>query len=222
MKCDVFQPDQFTDEPYFSAREKASFANHFAVFVHSGFSYKHWPQWFYERLSRLFGFIAHFNSEGFWHNYFSTTLGKVEFLLQCTGGLNNGDWYFDEVELTIRDWILDNQFTNIYIDSYALEEEEKERKELLRLLQRYGIPEEYKEATSVPVNATVEKTAEPNPAVKVIQASQPKKVEVKSPPASLTKKVEVKAIQASQPKKVEVQLQPKTTEKKFLLPDSDR
>jgi hypothetical protein len=196
MKTNLFQSEQFTNDPHFNAQKKAEFANHFAVFVNSGFNYKHWNQWFYNRLSLCFGFIAHFDSEGFWHNYFATSLGKVEFLLQCTGEMGKSDWHFNDLELAIRDWILDNEFTRVYIDIYTAEEEMKERKELLRLLEKYGIPEEYKSVTPVPVNVTVKKVIEPISTVKVIQAAQIKKVEV--------------------------QPQIKTVQPKFLLPDGDR
>jgi len=55
----------FSNSTFYSALEKSNIYDDFQKFVSSGFKSKHFTKRLYSYLSLNFGFIAHFNCEGF-------------------------------------------------------------------------------------------------------------------------------------------------------------
>jgi hypothetical protein len=54
-----------------TVKEKEKFATQFKKFVESGYKRTKFPQWFYRRLSLMFGHIAHYDCQGFFAYWFS-------------------------------------------------------------------------------------------------------------------------------------------------------
>jgi hypothetical protein len=71
----TFRATQWSD-----AAEKAKFANHFLRFTGKDFARGKFTRKFYHRLQLTFGHIAHYNLEGFFATWFTSTERKVEFL----------------------------------------------------------------------------------------------------------------------------------------------
>lgn len=108
-----FTADQFKSTKWDTAEEKAKFCNQFTKFVDNGFQYEHFPKWFYRHLTNLFGFIAHYNQDGFYEHYFARS-DELErggtFLYECqhpwfgiSGGNGADSW--GDVELALQCWI---------------------------------------------------------------------------------------------------------------------
>src|SRR5262249_861762 len=76
----AFTAEQFTPTKWDAGQTKANFARQFVKFVESDFDQRLFSQAFYRRLSMTFGHIAHFNRQGFFETFFSTTADKVRFL----------------------------------------------------------------------------------------------------------------------------------------------
>ena len=74
-----FTAEQFIATKWEPAEQKAKFANHFVKFVKSGYKYSLFHKWFYNRLSMCFGFIAHYNKNGFYDTYFADIEKIVRF-----------------------------------------------------------------------------------------------------------------------------------------------
>lgn len=62
-----------------SVEPKVKFIQQFIRFVDGGFKRSDFPKWFYVRLSMCFGFIAHYNQEGFYQTYFENDSDKLDF-----------------------------------------------------------------------------------------------------------------------------------------------
>ncbi len=54
-----------------TVEDKEKFLKHFERFVASGYKRTLFYKWFYIRLSMMFGFIAHYNINGFYAEYFA-------------------------------------------------------------------------------------------------------------------------------------------------------
>src|SRR5439155_24687570 len=75
-----FTAEQFTQTKWDDGQTKANFARQFVKFVESGFDQRLFSQAFYRRLSMTFGHIAHFNRQGFFETFVTTTADTVRFL----------------------------------------------------------------------------------------------------------------------------------------------
>jgi len=102
--------DRFTATPHSTADEKARFCADFIRFVLSGFDRKRFTQKFYERLSNIFGHIAHFNADGFWEVWFADPAKQREFVQHIHEYVALGDprhcWV--DVERELKSWIMVN------------------------------------------------------------------------------------------------------------------
>lgn len=61
-----------TPTEFYAVEDKEKFINHFIRFAKSGYKRTIFPQWFYYRLSNCFGFIAHYDINGFYEEKFSS------------------------------------------------------------------------------------------------------------------------------------------------------
>lgn len=104
----VFTADQFTPSERSTVEAKAGFANHFVKFVTGGFLRKDFPEWFYARLSSIFGHIAHHNRVGFYSIFFESTRAKTDFISMClsNGGYGDPRYTYSDVEKALKKWIV--------------------------------------------------------------------------------------------------------------------
>ena len=108
MTSNLFAADRFAATPHSTADEKARFCNAFARFVLGGFDRKRFTQKFYQRLSLIFGHIAHFNANGFWETWFSTPEQQREFVQHVHEYVALGDpqHCWSDVERELKSWIV--------------------------------------------------------------------------------------------------------------------
>jgi hypothetical protein len=137
MKAKLFEPSQFAANDQYTAEEKAHFANHFVRFVESGFKPTVFPAWFYRRLSCSFGHIAHFNRNGFYETWFSTTRRRRDFLQRCLSHPFYPAAPFSDAEDACRQWVRKSGLVMKLSVQVALDVEQAERAELARLKAKY-------------------------------------------------------------------------------------
>jgi hypothetical protein len=94
---------------------------------------------FYRRLSMCFGHIAHYNREGFYQHFFTTTADKLNFLRQCCEWSMGGqpEYTFSDVEKRLAVWIRQAGLLKKYETQLAEEQEAVERRVLARLKAKY-------------------------------------------------------------------------------------
>jgi hypothetical protein len=136
----TFQPTQFTATKWETAQDKARFASQFQRFVQSDFAAQHFTDRFYRRLSMTFAHIAHYNRDGFWSEFFTTTADKVRFIEQTLQYPCYGDpaWTYSDVERALQAWLKDEGTLDRYRQKLAEETEAAERAELARLQRKYA------------------------------------------------------------------------------------
>ncbi len=135
-----FKPTKFTP-----AETKAWFACHFLRFVSCDFPKHHFTQRFYSQVMHTFGMVAHFNSIGFWTEYFTTTAGKVEFIDQVIHHHCFGDpaHTFSDVEREIIRRLRQVDLLGFYRGRSRAERDVADRAEFTRLKARFeptGLP----------------------------------------------------------------------------------
>jgi len=136
----TFRPEQFVATQWDGPADKAQFANHFVRFVESGFKRSLFHKRFYTRLSMMFGFIAHFNVDGFYATYFVTTAGRLAFVRACVTHPPYGDpaWTFSDVERELRSYLRESRVLEAVEHAHASAVEAAERAEYARLHAKYG------------------------------------------------------------------------------------
>ena len=134
-----FIPEQFTPTKWNSAEQKAKFCYQFVSFVQSDFSQSKFPQWFYQRLSNCFGFIAHCDRLGFYKTYFIDSRKKCNFINDCMTYPCCGDvgYTYSDAEKILKVWLSENQIELKVLNQAKLETEKYERAELNRLKLKY-------------------------------------------------------------------------------------
>ena len=65
------EKEQFKDVKFLTQQDKYKIAKHFKRFVENGFKAKDFNKSIYEHLHLHCGFIAHYNINGFYHEYFN-------------------------------------------------------------------------------------------------------------------------------------------------------
>ncbi len=136
-----FRAEQFTPTQWATAEDKAMFANHFVRFAQAGFPRTLFYKWFYARLSRTFGHIAHYDQGGFYATWFDSTQDKLEFLKRTVehGDHPYGDpvFTYSDVERVIARWVIEEGLIKTYADRLAQEVEAEERAMLAKLQNKY-------------------------------------------------------------------------------------
>ena len=129
----------YTATKWSTIADKEKFEKQFKKFVFNDFQMKHFPKWFYLRLTQCFGHIAHYNQAGFYDVFFHNSLGKINFLQQCVEYPQYGDpeCTFVDVEAVLRSWIQQEQFISQYRKQLANEQETRELAEFTRLKLKY-------------------------------------------------------------------------------------
>ena len=149
-----FSPTKFTP-----ADTKAWFACHFLRFASADFPRHQFTERFYRQVMHTFGFIAHYDREGFWTEYFTGTTGKVEFIEQVVGHPCHGDprHTFSDVERKIGLRLRQVDLLGFYRTANRHEQDAADRAEFARLKARFepdGVPVHAQPSTPPPVAAT--------------------------------------------------------------------
>lgn len=148
----LFEDGRFTATKFDSSADKAKFANHLLRFIAKGFPQASFSQSFYTRLSMCFSHIAHYDKNGFWDHFFTSTERRIEFLDDTLRGGGYGDpaWTYCDVELAIRKRVQEARVIEAYRQARAAEVTGAERESLRRLKAQY----EPKVAALPPTEAT--------------------------------------------------------------------
>ena len=135
----AFTAQQFTPTKWDDGQTKAIFARQFVKFVKSDFAQRLFSQAFYRRLSMTFGHIAHFNRQGFFETFFTTTQDKVRFFRMTLAHPCFGDpaFTYSDVERALQSWLRETEILAKYEQRFADEMEAGERAELARLKAKY-------------------------------------------------------------------------------------
>ena len=149
MKASVaphFAPEQFVDSTHDSAADKAAFANRLVRLIAGDFRPTLFSRVLYQDLHLSFGFIAHYDRDGFYAAQLSTLPRRISFLkILYSGGLYHDrlvspDPYFSrsDVEQAFHGspW-LRNHITRL-TDLLGAEVETAELAELARLRDKYS------------------------------------------------------------------------------------
>ena len=95
---------EFTATKFDTAEEKTKVGNHLLRFIAEDYPRALWTKAFYNRLSMIFSNIAHYDSNGFWETWFTTTAEQIEFLQNIVRHPCWGDpaFTYSDVEQVVR------------------------------------------------------------------------------------------------------------------------
>jgi hypothetical protein len=95
---------EFTATKFDTAEDKIKFGNHLLRFIAEDFPRALWTKAFYNRLSMIFSNIAHYDSNGFWDTWFTTTTDQIQFLQNIVRHPCWGDpaFTYSDVEKVVR------------------------------------------------------------------------------------------------------------------------
>ena len=136
MEKQRIDPSQFTPTKWCSAEDKAKFVQQFQEFVEGGFQFKHFPKWFYNRLSLCFGMIAHYDQAGFYGEYFETAHNRTNFVRECLLSQSYSD--FSDAEKFLQGWLREFKWLEKTQTQANAALESRERAEFARLKSKYG------------------------------------------------------------------------------------
>ncbi len=130
----------FTPTKFQPADSKALFVGHCVKFISADFPRHQFTRRFYGQLIHCFAFIAMYDQDGFWTEYFTTNAGKVEFLQQMLSHPCYGDpcHTFSDAEREIIKRLRRTDVLGFYRQRLCAEREIADRAELTRLMAKYG------------------------------------------------------------------------------------
>jgi len=130
----------FTPTKFCPAATKSWFAVHYLRFVSSDFPRHQFTHRFYNQLMHCYGFIAHYDIHGFWTEYFTSNVTKMEFLKETLAWPCHGSpqhtWCDVERETITR--LRRSGLLDFYRQQLSAEQNATERAELARLMAKYG------------------------------------------------------------------------------------
>ena len=129
----------FTATVWNTANDKAGFAATYKRFVLADFAEQQFTKSFYRRLSMMFGHIAHYDRDGFYNTWFTTTVDKLAFVQHALREWYPGDpaWTWSDVEDDLRRWLVESNIEAKYTVQLEQETESDERAQLARLTAKY-------------------------------------------------------------------------------------
>jgi hypothetical protein len=88
-----------------TVQDKEKFIAHFERFLNSGCKRTLFYKWFYVRLSMMFGFIAHYNINGFYSEKFSSKERIQDFLhsIKTWSCYGDPEWTYSDVEKILQE-----------------------------------------------------------------------------------------------------------------------
>jgi hypothetical protein len=160
------QMEDFTPTKWATAEEKAKIANKVTRFILGGFQQGSFTKVMYQRLSNMFGHIAHYNINGFYETWFSDIQACRDWAEHITGswlsGMGDPKFTWSDVEKALIQWMKDNQIAEQLDELYQVDVEKKELA-LLNALQRKHAPQvshaQVDEVTLIPVEIPASQTA---------------------------------------------------------------
>jgi len=130
----------FTPTRFQPAESKSWFATHYLRFISSDCPRHQFTLRFYRQLMHCFGHIAHYDSLGFWTEFFTSTAGKIEFLEQTLAwpcyGRPDVTWSDVEGEIIAR--LRRTNLLDLYRQHLGIEQDAADRAELSRLMAKFG------------------------------------------------------------------------------------
>ena len=147
MSKGPFSPSQFIPTKWSTSEDKARFGNALLHFVDSGFARNLFTDRLYGRLSNCFGHIAHYNSTGFYEEWFLSLTVQVRFLehtlrFPCYG---DPEFTFSDVESEIQREVRNRNYLSRYQLLLAEEQRAGELIVLERLEGKYCSRRQYPE-----------------------------------------------------------------------------
>ena len=135
----IFAASEFTPTAFDTSEDKAWFANYFVYFAEADFRESLFAERFYNRLSLRFFHIAHYNRNGFFGVWFSSTPRKAEFLRRSLNHHPCGHPAFTycDAESAIQRYLRASSLPERYEIQVRAETEALERALLSRLKAKY-------------------------------------------------------------------------------------
>jgi hypothetical protein len=125
-----FQMQDFTPTKCATADEKAKVANKLTRFILGGFQQGSFSKAMYQRLSNMFGHIAHYNINGFYETWFSDIKACRDWAEHIIGnwlsGMGDPRFTWSDVEKALTQWMKDNQIAEQLDELHRLDVEQKE------------------------------------------------------------------------------------------------
>ena len=134
-----FRGEEFTPTKWATADEKAKIANKLTRFVLGGFQQASFTRVMYQRLSNMFGHIAHYDIHGFYGTWFADIRCCRDWAEHITSswlsGIGDPRFTWSDAEKALIKWAKDNRIVEQLDELYRLDTEQKELT-LLNTLQR--------------------------------------------------------------------------------------
>ena len=107
MSKHIFTIEGLTDTKFHTKQDKAKALNGLADFVRSGFERKRFTKKLYAALRDMFYHIAHYDIDGFYHEWFRDEGHRLNWLyyVQENGGLGDPEWTWSDVEKAFQKWL---------------------------------------------------------------------------------------------------------------------
>ena len=140
-KAGTFRSENFTPTKWATTEEKAKISNRLTRFILGGFQQSSFTKGMYQRLSNMFGHIAHYDINGFYSTWFTNIRLCRDWAEYITGswlsGIGDPKFTWSDAEKALTQWIQDNQIAEQLDELYRLDIEQKERTMLNALQQKY-------------------------------------------------------------------------------------
>lgn len=134
-----FRGEEFTPTKWATADEKAKVANKLTRFVLGGFQQASFTRVMYQRLSNMFGHIAHYDIHGFYATWFADIRCCRDWAEHITSswlsGIGDPAFTWSDVEKALIQWAKEYRIAEQLDELYRLDTEQKELT-LLNTLQR--------------------------------------------------------------------------------------
>jgi hypothetical protein len=129
-KAGEFRAEDFTPTKWATAEEKAKIANKLTHFILGGFRQGSFTKAMYQRLSNMFGHIAHYDINGFYTTWFTDIKSCRDWAEHATGnwlsGIGDPKLTWSDVESALIQWMNDNHIAIQLDELYRRDVEQKE------------------------------------------------------------------------------------------------
>jgi hypothetical protein len=166
-KAGEFRAEDFTPTKWATAEEKAKIANKLTRFILGGFRQGSFAKAMYQRLSNMFGHIAHYDINGFYTTWFTDIKACRDWAEHIIGswlsGIGDPQFTWSDVERSMIQWMQDNQIAEQLDGLYRQDVEQKELALLHALQQKHApqeVPAQSDEVTSVPIKIPASQTVD--------------------------------------------------------------
>lgn len=112
-----FDASQFTGTKFNTAEDKAKFLTKLCRFLINGCQWSQFNNPLYNGLNlHFFGHIAHYNRGGFYDEWFSSTVRRLEWIDRAINRRVYGDpaWTWSDAEAVLQQWLRDSGIREYY------------------------------------------------------------------------------------------------------------